>query len=419
MVLNKNEVVCFLSYLDTQPELKFNYETKEFIGCLPESIRFHFLSYDNFLLYVNTLKKVQIGYDSKSYKKAYIAEDVKKAWAYFNSTKEEKIIVIKSINVILYARHKSGDKNIPSNNRYLQKHSEVLKIIDRILLSICITLSISLFDNNLFISPLENNFTKGCLEHAIENTKTKEKVVCLDIKDAFNSVKHCILYTSLIRLLSKKVTKSLAKIITDEYFLILVNRECYYEDIKINIGIGVPQGLSSSNFMFSVIIWNVLQDFKKDKCMYLFYLFMKIYVDDFYIKFYHYCEQNKMYLDNLVKILNIYNLQLNVSKSCADIKLKLNYPNIGENTLYLGIPFTRDIKTYINIILDDFNKKKNNLFNKQCNWLDIYLILKNKTLYHRNIMGFLSYKLKPFNQENNILDFILLNCLDFNQIQHV
>ena len=91
MVLNKNEVVCFLSYLDTQPELKFNYETKEFIGCLPESIRFHFLSYDNFLLYVNTLKKVQIGYDSKSYKKAYIAEDVKKAWAYFNSTKEEKL----------------------------------------------------------------------------------------------------------------------------------------------------------------------------------------------------------------------------------------------------------------------------------------------------------------------------------------
>ena len=408
MVLDRSDVIDFLKYLSTDiKKINLSYNTENFINSLPDYLSCHFISIETFILFVGMFKEVLIGYKTKASKINYCLEDVKTAYNYFKWDVEEKKSFLQNIKVRLYPKHKSGDTSNVKNYRFIQKHNEVQKIIDRCLLSIILTLCIKEFDNNVFISCMKENFTKSCVEHATINTLTKNKTVCLDIKDAFNSVNYHILYKSLQKLLCVNNTVNLSKIITDEYFLVILNRKCYYEDTHVPINIGVPQGLSSSNFMFSVIMWNILNDFNQTD--YKLYLYLQIYVDDIYIKFHFYCSQNLYYLNKFIDLIEYYRLLLNVSKCCSDKQLGFEYKPILDNTFYLGICFTRDKTIYNTIILQDYNQKHNLSYT----WYDLYSILIRGSSDNKKIIGYLNYKLKPVISNNTLINYIKLYCLTY------
>ena len=104
-----------------------------------------------------------------------------------------------------------------------------------------------------------------------------------------------------------------------------------------------------------------------------------------------------------------YKLLVNKGKTKADEKLKISgLTNIlSTSDYYLGIPFTRDIKLYGQLILNELNKKM------KVTWCDVYDILIeeessiDKALiygflnYKSRICGFLNYKLRPFYVNTN------------------
>ena len=133
-----------------------------------------------------------------------------------------------------------------------------------------------------------------------------------------------------------------------------------------------------------------------------------------YIKFLKHDRISEI-INSLINFIEQYQLLINKKKSKADPKLYLpEFPNkLSCNDFYLGIPFTRDIKLYGEIILKEFQSRHiNNL-----TWEDIYNKIITDDNNRKSILGYLNYKLKPIikcDQINKqiILDFIKDNFID-------
>jgi hypothetical protein len=415
-ILDTKQVVGHLDYLNTNKNFIPYYSEGNFVDKLPVDFKIKFSTFDNFMTFIETFKHVNIGYENKNSTKKYTVNEVKDAYLYFYMNKEQKLKFIDENPVTITPKHKQGDIKLTSNYRYLQKHTRVIKLIDRILLKIMLTVSRDNIDNKIFIAPIEYKFARSCGEYAAENTVSKERVTCLDIKDAFNSVGHDIIFSSLFKILNKTLNLTESKNLLDEYFLLLLNRKCYYDNTYIQINIGIPQGLSSSNYIFTVVMVSAIEEFKAKHRFYYLDININIYVDDIYIKFLRYENDNIILLNKLIHVLeDLYNLKLNRNKCTSDSKLGFEFPEIKDNTLYLGIPFTRDTKTYMKIILDEFNKKHYSVFNNTLTWKHIFLILYNKSFYYKKTLGFFKYKLKPIINYSNIIEIVLCNHLDYEQ----
>ena len=414
--LDTKQVVGYLSYLNTNKNFIPNYSKGNFVDNLPTDFKINFSTFDNFMTFIETFKHVNIGYENKNSTKKYTVNEVKDAYLYFYMNKEQKLKFINENPVNMYPKYKRGDVKLPSSYRYIQNHTRVIKLIDRILLKIMLNVSRENIDNKIFIAPIEYKFARSCGEYAAENTTSKERVTCLDIKDAFNSVGHDIIFCSLFKILNKKLNLTESKNLLDEYFLLLLNKKCYYDNNYIPINIGIPQGLSSSNYIFKIVIVSAIEEFKTKHRFYYLDININIYVDDIYIKFLRYENDNIVLLNSLIEVLEEkYNLKLNRNKCTSDSKLGFDFPDIKDNTLYLGIPFTRDTKTYMKVVLDEFNKKHYSVFKNTLTWKLIFLILTNKTFYYKNTLGFFKYKLKPIINYPNIAEIVLSNYFNYEQ----
>jgi hypothetical protein len=310
----------------------------------------------------------------------------------------------------IFPKYKSGDVTNPANFRYLVNHHNTIKILDRLW---CIELinkcGINLPDNNIFKSNLLKSFNSCIINTAIENTNDIYNKILLDIIRAFDSIEWNILENLLISNLSRKIGKINALDLVNRYMIIITNRELYYKNKLINIIKGIPTGLPSSNIIFTLVIEEIIYRWMYDnKLINNIDFILNIYVDDIYLKILDFTKTNFI-LKSLIKYLNMYKLDINYNKSRASTSLNVELIKLTENDFYLGIPFTRNIKLYGELILKDFNTKKKLNFN----WVDIYnnLNLENSE-YKSIILGFMNYKLKPILNNTDIKLFIYNNYIN-------
>jgi hypothetical protein len=393
---------------------------------------------------------------------------IKHVYDYLNTTDYiEKLNILSKINnVNIYKKYKKkGDKYDPNNYRFICNHSSELKLIDKIYMYKLINILPNNFINTDIYkaSLIKNTINESCCTIAINNTLNIENVITLDIQKAFDSIEWHLLYNILIKFFSRYISKDLAIKLTNEYFLILLNRKFKFNKHLLNIKKGVSQGLASSSLIFTLFLQETLYDWSYNPK----YMKVIIYIDDIYIKLLEMFDYVKV-INELIELLENNLLIINKEKSKADKKLKLSFSTITEEDFYLGIPFTRNIKLYSALIIDQFNERNNvnlkltnlhtiltiiedinktNDHNKYKKLIDkltnFSLIIKknkkncelNKLIdkYNGNmtniltkdinnfkfkIMGYLTYKLKPLSiyyNEKNILEF-LQNYLIFNDL---
>jgi hypothetical protein len=331
--------------------------------------------------------------------------------------------LMKNISICrIFAKYKSGDASQPNNFRYFVNHHNVIKIIDRLW---CIELinkcGKNLPDPKIFKSNLIKQFSPSVIKTAASNTNNFDNVILLDIQKAFDSVNWTVLEYLLMSNLTRKINKTEATKLVEQYMVVMKNRNFLYNNRKIKVKKGLATGLPSSATIFTLIMDEIItQWFAKTNYRNNEDFIINIYVDDIYIKFLKYDRISEI-INSLINFIEQYQLLINKQKSKVDPKLYLpDFPNkLSCNDFYLGIPFTRDIKLYGQIILKEFQTKHiNNL-----TWQDIYNKIIMNDPSKKSIIGYLNYKLKPIincEQTNTqiILDFIKDNFIDdFNYYQ--
>jgi hypothetical protein len=316
---------------------------------------------------------------------------------------------------MVFPKYKSGDTTRPENFRYLINHHNSIKILDRIWCSELITkCGANLPDKSIYKSSLVKTFNGSIITVASENTKSIDNVVMVDIMKAFDSLDWNILEDLLISNLTRKINKESAIELVSQYMTILKNRELYYNNIRVEVTKGISTGLPSSNLVFTLAIEEILfRWFLKSGFINNKDFLMNVYVDDIFMKILNVSKASEI-VNSLIDHLESYKLFVNKVKTKADEKLKISgLTNILlTSDYYLGIPFTRDINLYGQLILNELNKKI------KVSWLDIYDILleKESSVKKLSICGFLNYKLRPLhvniNEEFNkefITNFIYEN----------
>jgi hypothetical protein len=274
-------------------------------------------------------------------------------------------------------------------------------------------------DKNIYKANLVKAFNGSIIDTAIENTKTIDSVVLLDISKAFDSLEWDVLEELLQTNLSRKTSLEKAKELVEQYMTIIKNRKLYYNNNLVSISKGISTGLPSSNLVFTLVLEEILfrwfsrYNFKNNEDF-----IMSIYVDDIYLKILQKQEANKI-VQSLIKFLELYKLNINISKSRVCPNLKVDLPNkLTITDFYLGIPFTRDIELYGKLILSDFQKNKLNL-----SWIEIYnnLCKKESDDNTKKIIGYFNYKLKPLlkndddlNSKDILKEFIFNNYVKYN-----
>jgi hypothetical protein len=330
-----------------------------------------------------------------------------------SNNNEYKISIIKNEYTELFAKLKKETKKKlePSDYRYIMNHSTIIKLLDHLwLLKIRTVMPINIINSSIFICKLtKTNNICSCLTYATENTLIKKNILLLDIKKAFDSVEWSLLYEKMLSFFNKFMSPINSINLVNQYFIVLNNRKFKYRDYDIFINKGISQGLASSNFVFTIFILEILYKWKYYKNLYYNYFKLNIYVDDFYIEFLiNDQEIIKDITNTLITLLEDNYLYTSKEKSKADSSLYfLEYPVLENNDMYLGIPFTRNIKEYFDIILTQF---KNRYFDYT--WYDIFYRLDyNEELEEKNIIrGFMNYKLKPlveYYNEESISSLIL------------
>ena len=254
-------------------------------------------------------------------------------------------------------------------------------------------------DKNIYKANLVKAFNGSIIETAVENTKSIDSVVLLDISKAFDSLEWDVLEELLHSNLSRKTSPEKSKELVDQYMTIIKNRKLYYNNHLISISKGLPTGLPSSNLVFTLVLeeilyrWFTQYNYKNYEDF-----IMSIYVDDIHMKILKKQNANKI-VTSLIDFLGLYKLNINISKSRVCPNLEVDLPNkLSSKDFYLGIPFTRDIELYGKLILSDFQKNKLNL-----SWVQIYDILcKEKSDdITKKIVGYFNYKLNPLLNNDN------------------
>jgi hypothetical protein len=318
----------------------------------------------------------------------------------------------------IFPKYKSGDKTKPENFRYLVNHHNTIKILDRIwCMEVIKKCGNNLPDHNIFKSNLIQKFNGLIIDVAMNNTTTTKNIVLLDIQRAFDSLEWDILENLLLSNLTRKMGEINAKEYVEQYMTIIRNRELYYNNHLIPISKGIPTGLPSSNIIFTLALeeilirWFSFTNYKNNK-----EFVINVYVDDIYLKILELNKTRNIVL-GLIKFLEEYNLKINMKKSRACNSLDLNEieTKLKSSDYYLGIPFTRNIKLYGKLLLNEFNYNNNS----NLRWIDIYYYLNSDNIeMKRKLSGFLNYKLKPIcNFENydikSMRSFIKENYLTY------
>ena len=298
---------------------------------------------------------------------------------------------------VVFPKYKAGDSTNPENFRYLVNHHNTIKILDRIWCADLITkCGKNLPDRKIYKSALVKAFNGSIVDVAIKNTNSIDQVVLVDIKKAFDSLDWNVLEELLIANLTRKINKDTAEKLVSDYMIILKNRELYYNNNRIEISKGIPTGLPSSNVVFTLALEEILTRWfitHTNEFNINIDFIINVYVDDIYMRILK-IDKSSLIVASLIQHLESYKLSVNKKKSKADEKLVINQilNKLCSTDYYLGIPFTRDIKLYGDLILSELNKKI------KLSWIDIYDILSDNKPSDRklSINGFLNYKLRPF-----------------------
>jgi hypothetical protein len=345
--------------------------------------------------------------------------DINKVYTFKTSEKLYRKNIMKDISkCTIFPKHKHGDVTKPENFRYLVNHHNTIKILDRLW---CMELIQKIKDNipdpEIFKASLIHRFNTSTSETAIKNTQSIDSVILLDIEKAFDSLEWDVLEDLMLSNLTRKINKETAKELVDQYMTILKNRELYYNNIKIEISKGISTGLPSSNLVFTLAMEEIIYRwFNKTKYTNNKEFILNVYVDDIYLKMLE-TSNSSTVVNSLTEFLSEFQLYVNKHKSKADPNLSIDIPNqLKPTDYYLGIPFTRSIKLYGDLILNEFQTKK-----LDWEWEDIYdelvkdNINKEVMENQRIIVGFMNYKLKPFLTDSEktikeqIKDFIFVN----------
>lgn len=333
-------------------------------------------------------------------------EDLKLAYLAIldlNEYNEINNTVMNNINKVYIApkiKDINKDNLNTKNYRFIQIHSKVIKLLDR-LWCLKIMNIVKSLDKTIFKSNLVRDMNASVVETASANTLSIENVVLIDIEKAFDSCDYEVVETLLSKSLKRRVNDTSVSL-TKQYMYLIKQRVLYYKDKTINFKKGIPTGLPSSNIIFSLIMDEIINEwlsenndiFKIEKDFKI-----NIFVDDIYLKIYN-KSITDIIITTLINKFTKYKFKVNIEKCKADEKLQIeNFSKLEESDYYLGIPFTRDLKKYSQVILKDYNKvnKNTDTYN------DIYLKIKDKNIEHKQIYGFFNYKLKPMLNNTDLL----------------
>ena len=311
---------------------------------------------------------------------------------------------INKVYLSLHVKDETKDKLNISNYRFIQIHSKSLKLIDR-LWSLRVMNLIKTLDTTIFKSNLIRNITDSILVTANNNTLSRENVVLIDIEKAFDSCDYDAVEFLLNKSLSRKINSKLSENLTKQYMYVIRQRVIYYKNAKVNFKKGIPTGMPSSNIVFSLLMDGIIDEWlteNTNKFKINDDFILNVYVDDIYLKIIN-LDLKELVINSLIDKIKKYKFNINLQKCKADENLKLNnFSKLEEHDLYLGIPFTRDVKKFTDLTLNQYNvKNKTSL-----TWNDIHEKLEKINIDSKKINGFFNYKLYPLKKEGNLMDFI-------------
>ena len=255
----------------------------------------------------------------------------------------------------VFIKHKSGNLSNPDNYRYYINHPNIIKILDRLWYYEVLKKCNKLPDSEIFKVSFNNSNSLSIV--ANNNTLSKNNVLLLDIIKAYDSIEWNILEDLLYHNLKRKMNILYATEYIQQYMIILTNRIIKYNNKNINISKGIPTGLPSSILVFTFIMEEIIIRWMKiNNFLNNIDFIINIYVDDIYIKILN-ISKTHLIISSLINQFNKYKLFINFNKSRIDNNLSVffeianNFKELKNTDLYLGIPFTRNIKLYKNIIL--------------------------------------------------------------------
>jgi hypothetical protein len=300
----------------------------------------------------------------------------------------------------IYGKYKTGDKEIPSNYRFIHNHLPFIKLADSIIIDDLVNKCTKQLDSSIYLYKIHKNQNfKELSVLATENTNEMTNVVLLDITKAFDNIEWNLVSTLLFRNLCKKMTEQQAYIYTNIFYIITTRRQMKYNNTNIKLQKGLPTGLPSSAILFTFIMEEIMDEwFTEYRYKNNIDFIINIYVDDIYIKFKN-PDIAESVISSLINKFNKYNLHINNIKSKYYEKLNItSLKSILKDTdAYLGILFTRNIKKYGIFMLNEIKERQN-----IDNWKKIYNIISTNDDKETKIklLGYLRYKLKPFIKKN-------------------
>ena len=343
-------------------------------------------------------------YKEKVYYNEY---DIVTIYNYFIGSNIKRKEIIQSIdNNVFLIRYKKSDYHNPDNYRYYTSSNKNIKAIDYIWYTSMIKMYNIKMPNTDIFAYCFKKCDKSFHVTADENTKDINNVVLIDIKKAFDSVKWNVLkdllYSHMKR--SLKIDEMMIQDIINQYIVYWTEVIVKYDGNIISRKKGLPIGLVSGSLIFTFIIDEILHRWLDQNMNIIINVDFKInvYIDDIYIKILNTQKSNEI-VNSLIAILGKYELKINNEKFKADPSLNLDshLNELKETDLYLGIPFTRDITKYGDVILKELNKK----YDTQFTWNQIYDILNQANdVDYKHVLGYISYKLRPFFNSSDLDD---------------
>lgn len=395
---NENDNVRELNELSEEIVIK-----DEILDTFKKNIedRFDSLKVLNNFKYINKLEK-----ETRLKKNELTKDDIKLSYIAVRDLLISNKINNKTMNAInkVYISLKIKDENKNhldiKNYRFIQIHSKTIKLIDRIwclrVISLIKNLNLDIFKSNL---ARDMNITT--IDTASYNTLSRDNVVLIDLEKAFDNCDYDVVEKLIFKSFCSKINETIASNLTKQYMYIIRQREIYYKNNKINFRKGLPTGLPSSNIIFSLIMDSIINEWlEENKGAFRINsdFIINIYVDDIYLKILN-IELKEILVVTLIDKIKKYKFNVNFEKCKADEKLQLEFfTNLEESDLYLGIPFTRDIRKYTEIILKRYGNET---------YKELYQKLITGHNDSKKIYGYFNYKLKPLLiNEETILSFI-------------
>jgi hypothetical protein len=317
---------------------------------------------------------------------------------------------------------------IATNFRIFSSYNDWRRIVDTMwLYLICRTLvdeedTTHIVNSDILISDFGCNHTDSCYVHANKYTADGiSNVVQLDLTKCYDSIKWPVIEYLLNGYFTRHfnarysnrygggIGEHFARYFIDIYMGLLTTTKMTFNDIPIPLCTSLPTGPISSAgiiaFIFDELIYLWLQTIRF-KINHDFII--KIYVDDIYIKLIspEAIASASEIIQSLWNFIQSFLFTINLVKSTADPALKIMIkktldssdseplPALKDTDKYLGIPYTRDINKYFNVILAEFSNKRVQ-FKSFNSWYFIYNIIDNPA-----ITGYLKWKLKPFFPEH-------------------